>query len=72
MTVAKFWTGGFVLSFVLTCILGIMGGLYFLMISGLTERSNPLGSVFALTGLLLVLSPLGLWLGRFLVLRSRR
>lgn len=72
MATGKYWTRGFVLSFVLTLIFGLVGGLYFLMISGLTERSNPIGSVFALVGLLLILTPIGLLLGRFLALRARR
>ena len=72
MAVVKLWTRGFTISFTVTCVVGILGGLYFLMISGLTERSNPIGSVFAYLGLVLVLSPVGLLIGRFLVLRRRR
>jgi|LakMenEpi03Aug12_release.lakeMendotaPanAssembly.Ray.scaffolds.fasta_scaffold4411409_1 hypothetical protein len=72
MAAAKFWSRGFAFSFGVTFVFGLLGGLYFLMISGLTERSNPIGSVFALVGLLLVLTPFGLLLGRFLAIRGRR
>ncbi len=68
----KLWTGGFTVIFIVVVVFGLLAGLYFLMISGLSERSNPIGSVFALVGLLLVSSPAMLLLGRYLVFRSRR
>lgn len=72
MASKKFWSRGFAISFIVTIVFGLVGGLYFLMIAGLTERSNPIGSVFALVGLLLVLMPVGLLVGRFLANRTNR
>lgn len=68
-SVIKFWTGGFVLAFVASVFLGIPGGLYFLLIAGLTEASNPIGGLFATIGIALLALP-GLVVGaRYLWLR---
>jgi hypothetical protein len=72
MATGKFWTRGFSIGFFVSSPIFLVGGLYFLLISGLTERSNPIGGLFAWIGLLLVLFPAGLILARTLWLRKKR
>ena len=72
MATGRLWTRGFTIGFFLSSPIFLVGGLYFLLISGLTERSNPIGGLFAWIGLLLVLFPAGLLIARSLWLRKRR
>jgi hypothetical protein len=72
MATEKFWTRRFAISFSVALPIFLLGGLYFLMISGLTERSNPIGGLFAWIGLLLAFSPVGALLARFFWLRKKR
>jgi hypothetical protein len=72
MATEKFWTRRFAISFFVALPIFLLGGLYFLMISGLTERSNPIGGLFAWIGLLLAFSPVGALLARFFWLLKKR
>ncbi len=68
----KFWVVGFTLAFVASVLIGFVGGLYFLLIAGLTEASNPIGGVFATVGLALLALPFLLVLARYLLLRRSK
>jgi hypothetical protein len=57
---------------VASVLIGLVGGLYFLLIAGLTEASNPIGGVFATVGLALLALPFLLVLARYLLLRRSK
>lgn len=71
MATQKFWSRSFIILFAFSALTGLVGGLYFLLIAGLTERSNPIGSVFSTVGVILLLLPWGLLLARRLLLKER-
>ena len=68
----KFWTLGFGIGFGVAWLVAIIAGGYFLLISGLTEASNPIGAVFSSVGIMFLLSPVLVSVARWLWLLSKK